>query len=262
MKRWLRVASRFYPAAWRERYAAEFDATLDEVETCWKDVFDVLKGALAMQFTSWNLPSISLTFAVIGGVIAIAAGFSIPNEYQSMSVMRISAQNPVHGGWEGEAAEHINEMEQEVLSPTSLTGMITGLNLYEDQRKQKPIEDIVRTMRTHDISIKMLRPAGGRQDDRTAFTISYVYPDPRLAQAVTQELVTKFTEVNVTVQRGSDIRTARNIEVLDQPSAPLRPKYPNRSLIVAIGLFAGLLAGLTVSYALRWRIVIVRRAAH
>lgn len=260
MKRWLRVASRFYPAAWRGRYAAEFDAMLDEVDTRWKDVFDVLKGALTMQFTSWNLPSISLTFAVIGALIATAAGFSIPNEYQSMSVIRISPQSAVHDGWQGEAPQHIAEIALESFSRTFLTGIITGLNLYNDQRKQKPLEDIVREMRSH-ISIRLLNVPGGERD-RTTFVISYVYPNAKLAQAVTRELVTKFTEVNVTAQRGSDIRTARNLEVLDPPSVPLRPKYPNRSLIVAIGLFAGLLAGLTVSYALRWRIVITRRAAH
>jgi hypothetical protein len=121
MKRWVRVASRFYPAAWRGRYATEFDAMLDRVDTCWQDVFDILKGALTMQFTSWNLPSISLTFAVTGAVIAIAAGLSIPNEYRSMSVLRISPQGPVHDGWQGEGAQHIHEMEQEVLSRTSLT---------------------------------------------------------------------------------------------------------------------------------------------
>ncbi len=52
MKHWVRLASRFYPASWRRRYAVEFDALLDEVDIGWKDVFDILKEALTMQCNS------------------------------------------------------------------------------------------------------------------------------------------------------------------------------------------------------------------
>src|SRR5580658_885211 len=117
MKHWVRLASHFYPASWRRRYATEFDAMLDQVDADWKDFFDILKGALTMQFTSWNLKSIVLTFAVIGVVIAAAAAFSIPTEYQSTTVLRLSAA----GGAQGNAqiAQYVNEMEPEILSRTS-----------------------------------------------------------------------------------------------------------------------------------------------
>jgi len=117
------------------------------------------------------------------------------------------------------------------------------------------MENIVAHMRMHDVAIKMLRlPAG--EKNPVAFSISFTYPDRKLAQAVTRELVTKFTEV--LLRTGS----LTSLEVLDPPSRPAQPSSPNRYGVVFLGLFLGLLTGLTVSYALRWRIVVVRRSAH
>ena len=79
-----------------------------------------------------------------------------------------------------------------------------------------------------------------------------------LAQAVNRELVTKFTEQN---QRAGYLRMAENLEVLDPASLPLQPIYPLRGRFAFAGLCAGLLAGLTMAFASRWRIAIVRRPA-
>jgi uncharacterized protein involved in exopolysaccharide biosynthesis len=243
MKRWLRLASHFYPAAWRRRYATEFDAMLNQVDAGWRDVFDILKGALTMQFTSWNLKTILLTCGLIGVAVAAAAAFSIPSEYQSTAVMLLSGD------------VFFSEAQKEVLSRTSLEKAITELDLYKARRADTPMENIVQYMRMHDISIKMLRlPAGEKKP--TAFTITFDYPDPKLAQAVTRDLLTKFTAA---LPRYGSLTS---LEVLDPPSNPMQPIYPRRAWLLATGLFAGLLVGLTVSYALRWRIQIVRRPAH
>jgi hypothetical protein len=76
-----------------------------------------------------------------------------------------------------------------------------------------------------------------------------------------RELVTKFTEQNVVAARGGDLPMGENLEVLDPASWPGKPFYPHPGWFAFMGLCAGLLAGLTVSYALRWRISIVRRPA-
>ena len=83
-----------------------------------------------------------------------------------------------------------------------------------------------------------------------------------LAQAMNRELISKFTEQNVEIQRGRDVRMGENLEVLDPASFPGKPFYPHRGWFAFIGLCVGLLGGLAVSYALRWRISIVRRPAH
>jgi hypothetical protein len=54
MKRWIRWAACLYPASWRERYGARFDALLEDAGSGWSDWFDVLRGAMAMRMTSWN----------------------------------------------------------------------------------------------------------------------------------------------------------------------------------------------------------------
>jgi hypothetical protein len=97
MKHWVRLASRFYPASWRRRYAVEFDAMLDQVGIGWKDIFDILKGALTMRLTYWNFKSIALMFALTGAAIAAAIAFSIPSQYQSTSVMRSPRPDPSKG---------------------------------------------------------------------------------------------------------------------------------------------------------------------
>jgi len=263
MKHWVRLASYFYPASWRRRYAMEFNALLEEVDTNWKDVLDILNGALTMQFTSWNLKSIALAFAVTGAAIAAAFAFSIPSQYRSTSVMQITTAGSAQGDGRSDFTKHINKMEQEVLSRTSLERLIIGLGLYKSQRREKPMEDIVQDMRNHEISIKPIHEAGGNRQDTLAFSISTTYPDPKLAQAMNRELTSKFIEQNVVeARRGRDLRMGENLEVLDPASLPGRPFYPHVGWFAFMGLFAGLLAGLTVSYAMRWRITIVRRPAH
>jgi hypothetical protein len=49
MKRLIRLASWLYPSSWRRRYAREFEALLDDVKPGPRQLFDVLKGAIAMR---------------------------------------------------------------------------------------------------------------------------------------------------------------------------------------------------------------------
>jgi LPS O-antigen subunit length determinant protein (WzzB/FepE family) len=249
MKHWVRLASYLYPAWWRRRYAAEFDALLEEVDMGWRDGFDILKGALTMQLASWNFKSIALTFAVTGAVVAGAIAFRIPSEYQSTSVMRLtSARSSI------DFNPYLNDTEQEVLSRTSLEGLITGLDLYKTRRMDTPMENIVQYMRMHGIAIRMLQLPSGEKTP-VAFAVTVNYPDPKLAQAVNRALVAKFTAA---LPHAADLTS---LEVLDPPSLPGQPIYPRRHVFVFAGLCGGLLAGLTVAYALRWRIVIERRPA-
>ena len=241
MKRWLRIAAHLYPAAWRRRYGVEFDAMLEDAGTGWNDVFDILKGALTMQLTFWNLKTIIATFGLIGVLIAAAAAFGIQSEYASKSVMRLT----------GDA--DLSNATQQVLSRSSLEKTIVGLDLYQARRRNAPLEDIVQHMRLHDIIITR-SPASDK--NATIFAVAVHYPDPNLAQAVDRQLVSDFIAA---LPRAGALTS---LEVLDPPSRPRQPFYPHKTAFVLIGLAAGLLAGLTVAYALRWRIAIVRRAAH
>jgi len=49
----IRSAARLYPAAWRNRYAAEFDAFLGDISPSLRDVCDVLSQALRVRATTF-----------------------------------------------------------------------------------------------------------------------------------------------------------------------------------------------------------------
>jgi uncharacterized protein involved in exopolysaccharide biosynthesis len=68
--------------------------------------------------------------------------------------------------------------------------------------------------------------------------ISCEYPDKLKAQAVVCELVSSFA-------------TEKILEVLDLPSLPQRPIFPNRPMIVTMGLLGGAVLGLLA--VLVWR---------
>ena len=64
------------------------------------------------------------------------------------------------------------------------------------------MEDVVQEMRNKYIRIVPLGDTGGSaRRYASAFSVSFMYTDRYKAQAVVRELVTKFTEQNVTVQR-------------------------------------------------------------
>jgi hypothetical protein len=52
MRTLIRWAARLYPPAWRNRYAAEFDALLDDISPSFGDVCDVLGNALRVRATT------------------------------------------------------------------------------------------------------------------------------------------------------------------------------------------------------------------
>jgi hypothetical protein len=95
MRRWIGWAAYLYPAAWRARYGAEFDALLDDANVRWRDLADVLRGAFIMQLTSWkSYGKTAVAAAVACAILALAGSFLIPERYESKAVMRISPQSP------------------------------------------------------------------------------------------------------------------------------------------------------------------------
>jgi protein tyrosine kinase modulator len=165
-----------------------------------EDYIDMLR-----RYRSWIIGPM---FA--GLVISTVVAFLWKDTYQSTAVMRITPQQVseklVPTEFSTQMTQRLNEMEQDILSRTSLEGLITSpsLDLYKRDRLERPMEDIVLDMRTKDIAIKMIQTPSATSDTRTmasAFSITFTYPDRFKAQAVVRELVTKFTEQNVTVQR-------------------------------------------------------------
>ena len=73
MTRLVRFAVRLYPSWWRQRYAKELEALLEDVEPGWYELFDVFTGAFRMQIkTLGTIPVVcALAGAIAGGIIAL-----------------------------------------------------------------------------------------------------------------------------------------------------------------------------------------------
>ena len=158
-----------------------------------EDYIDMLR-----RYRSWLIGPM-----FVGLVIAVVVAFMWPDTYVSTAVMRITPQqisaNLVPSIVNMQMQQRLQQMQQEILSRSSLSELIQrpSLDLYRKERARYPMEDIIQDMRNKAIRIQTV------EVNRTAsaFTISFSYPDRFKAQAVVRELVTKFTEQNVTVQR-------------------------------------------------------------
>ena len=171
-----------------------------------EDYIEILR-----RYRSWI---IGPTFA--GLVIAVVVAFLWPDTFVSTAVMRISPQQVpqslVPSNISTQLAQRLTAMQQEVQSRTSLSELIQrpSLNLYAKERLSKPMEDVIEEMRKA-IKITLLESATPQQQQpgtfASAFQISFSYSDKYKAQAVVRDLVTKFIEQDVNVQRNQSNMT-------------------------------------------------------
>jgi hypothetical protein len=100
MKPIIKFLVRLYPSAWRKRYGAELDALLEDATPSVRDAFDVLWGALKMQMTMWDFGRVTFACSVAGVLVAVAASFVIPVDYQSQVTLILTpsdASTPAGG---------------------------------------------------------------------------------------------------------------------------------------------------------------------
>ena len=239
MTRLVRWAAWLYPPDWRARYGAEFEALLEDAGTGWRELGDVVKGAVLMHFNARSITAITAVCGVIG-LAAAAIAFSIHDRYVSTAVLRLGGPTP-----EAQSSE-LRHLAEHVLGRDSLAGIIQKYGLYPEERKRIPLEDIVQEMRRN-IMILPIRKAGHPLTaPADAIQIRFSYPDKAIAQAVTRELTTGLLQGSLPVL---------SLEVLDPASLPQQPSYPNRTSFLIAGLGIGLAAGAIVTAARRWRIV-------
>jgi hypothetical protein len=262
MRRALLLLARLYPRAWRERYGAEFNALMEDVPPDWREFTDVLGGAIKMQLTNQAAYlKLAAVMAMVGAVAAIGLSFASSNHYTSTAVLRMTPPHDpaIPGEYGSRQAEiQFEQMRQELLSRASLAEMIQRpqLDLYHDDRRRAPMEDIIQRMR-RDIQI---RPVAVSGDGPVTVEVSFTYPNRYKAQAVARELSGRFVEQNLAVNR---YRGAlwRNVWQETAPPGPIvaivanatdpSSRGPNYLANVSAGVLAGALLGLlAVSF---WR---------
>ena len=103
--------------------------------------------------------------------------------------------------------ERLQSITQQILSRTRLLMIINKLNLYAESPKTP--DDKVEAMRK-DIGVDLVRDS--RNQEITAFRVSFSAHDPVLAQKVTSELTKLFIDENLKVRRAESEGTTHFIQ--------------------------------------------------
>lgn len=213
MKRTLKRLILLYPKTWRNRYKNEFEALLDEVPPIWRTLFDVFGGAMKMQLrtsTPWKIVAV---FGALGIVAAAGYSWTIPDRYISQAILKIEP---------GITSEGLQALTQAILSRRSLVWTINEEGLYERERTQMPLEELVEQMKSRDISIGQVAPG--------AISVSVAAADPARAQGATRSLAAKFID-------------AKAGSLIDPANLPAHPESRRRWPMIAAGMAAGVFAG-------------------
>jgi hypothetical protein len=287
MRRIAQSLVRLYPANWRERYGEEFETLLDDCSPGWPGIYDLVKGAIKMQLSVPAFPKLALILSITGLLAGLAISFAVAPTYVSTATMTLddSLLSSAPSGVRPNLREYLLQMEQEILSRTSLSGIIQDphLDLYRSDRASTPLEDVIERMRTKDMHFTLETPGNNYLDLRIAFA----YSDRVKARDTVQALITKFTERNLIRQRVPayvkrqrsydqiDRMEARiaalekrlgvppappepldelvpvlggiTVEVIDPPSLPVNPVKPNRSVFMFFGFSAGIVAAVVIA---------------
>lgn len=262
MRRLMRFAARLYPAAWRARYGEEFEALLEDIGPGWRDVWNVLGGALKMQITTWAWWKLVPALGLAGAIVMAVAAFTMQPRYESSAVIRVTPtvvrESPGqsleqemrdqvrHQAVAIQVRHQVVAMVVKAQDPTSLKDIIHDERLYPRGVGRGTIEDAVAQLQRDTRFV----PSDGAQ----VLAVSFRYPDAIKAQRVIQKLMGLMMEGNI----GGAVegQTPSLVTVLDPASLPIKPVYPNWPFMIAIGLGAGALIGCLYSARSGWRVVL------
>jgi uncharacterized protein involved in exopolysaccharide biosynthesis len=159
MKWLLRLAVQLYPGWWRQRYGREFEALLDDLKPGWRELSDVIHGALTMQIkTVGTIPvACALAGAIVGGIIAIRT----PEVFASSATIALKANR------ESAAAQEFRVSLERALGSSSETRKATSVTLQRADSAQL-----------------------------TLLKLTYLDPDPAQAQRVAERLTAAMATGN------------------------------------------------------------------
>jgi hypothetical protein len=229
---------RIYPAAWRDRYGVEFQALFDQMKPGWRDILNVLNGGLQMRLRRAQLALTVAAFGVLGALAAGALAAAASDRFAStgsMTVRPASAQT----GSGSEREDVVIGLARAAFSRDFLTDVIYRHNLYAGERAQTPTEDLVDRVRG-DIRIERV--------SRSIVLVSFVSPEARLAQPVTNDVLGQLVTANLTTGQGSVV------QIIDRPDEPKAFARPQRVATAGLGgLSGGALIGMMLGILPRRR---------
>jgi hypothetical protein len=261
MRRWILRAARLYPRDWRARYGEEFEALVDEATADWRQLLNVSRTALTMQFSRrvGALKTIA-ALSLAGGLLALAASYSVPPRYVSSATFRITpvieGARPAQADFlERETDDRFIWLKMYLTGRDNLLAILRdpSLDLYAEEQQQLPLEDLAERMKD-DGSIQIDRQGA-------AVHISFAYRDREKAQAVVRMLERELQEQNDVVNRetaanwkrlwSTPIPFSERIELAEPPDLPAAPVESLRSIFVAAGIAGSLLLGALLLFVRR-----------
>ena len=187
--KWLfRLAVRLYPSWWRRRYTREFEALLEDMTPGRRELFDIISGALTMQFRTFGtIPVVcTLAGAIAGGVVALRT----PEIFASSATIGLKARDVTNK--EAAVAQEMRVSLEKALGSSSGTRAATSVTLFRDNSTQT-----------------------------TLLKLTYQDRDPAQARRVAEQLTAAIATQNSELAASVEVLSAP-----DLPGSPVRPDYP------------------------------------
>jgi polysaccharide chain length determinant protein (PEP-CTERM system associated) len=150
-------------------------------------------------------------------LLSIGLAIGLPSIYRAEATILIEQQEIpselVRSTVTSYAGERIQVISQRVMTTENLGKIIDNYGLYADARDDTSITLLVEELQ-EDIELEMISadvvdPRSGRPTTATiAFTLAYSNEDPRIAQKVTNEIVTLFLDENLRQRTQSALETS------------------------------------------------------
>lgn len=187
MTRIFRLAVRLYPPWWRRRYAREFEALLDDVKPGWRELWNVIQGALAMQFkTLGTIPVVcALAGAIVGGIVATRT----PEVFASSATIVLKPRD--NASTERAEAQELRISLEKALGASGGARSATTVTLHTDDSAL------------------------------TTLKLTYQDRDPAQAQRVAAQLAAAIATENSERARSTEVLAPPGL-----PTSPIAPDYP------------------------------------
>jgi hypothetical protein len=197
------MLARLYPAAWRARYGAEYEALIDDAELKLSDGLDVLWGAIKMRVTSRSFVRVVLPCALAGTMVALGISLFRPAMYHSRTLITADTEGraPVD--------DQLRELANGAFPASFLEQLIQKENLYPRERQRLSMGEVVDLMR-RDIWLRRLQKTDGRP--AAAFVLEFYYPEPHVAQRVDAALVSEMVALNLRMRINAASATTEFLE--------------------------------------------------
>ncbi len=126
---------------------------------------------------------------------------SQPSLYRSDAVIQVVPQRVPESYVSSTVTERVEDrlrsLAQQVLSRTQLEKLIAEFNLFPDERRKYPLQDVIELMTKRVLIEPLVATQAARRDTQSdAFRVSFDYQDPVVAQKVVEQLASFFINTN------------------------------------------------------------------